>query len=339
MKILIDQYLPFLFAHGGANTQVEQTKLALEQIGVKVDYLRWWDGQQRGDLIHYFGGVPSPGYLQQARVAHLPVIINKLFTETCNRPVSQLKHRGRFLKTMLAIPLGESIKEKLGWRAHQNCAHNVIGLAAEQRVLEIVYQVPKERISIVPYGLSDTFIQAGSGRRDQPHLICTGTVTERKRFIELAQMACCAEVPILFVGKPYHPDDPYWLRFKTLIDHQWVKYLPHVESELEMVSLLQAARGFVLMSQFENWCLSAHEAIACGLPVLVPDQNWSRERFGTAARYFPTIGFNAENVNRLKLFYAEATNLLAPAIKLHSWREVAEELKKVYARVLHEDHP
>ena len=53
-----------------------------------------------------------------------------------------------------------------------------------------------------------------------------------------------------------------------------------------MVALLQASRGFVLMSQFENWCLSAHEAVACGLPVLVPDQNWSRERFGNAARYF-----------------------------------------------------
>jgi glycosyltransferase involved in cell wall biosynthesis len=101
-----------------------------------------------------------------------------------------------------------------------------------------------------------------------------------------------------------------------------------------MVALLQSARGFVLMSQFENWCLSAHEAVACGLPVLVPDQNWSRERFGNAAYYFKTIGYGADNVARLKKFYAEAPALPPPAIKLHSWLEVALELKKVYEKVL-----
>lgn len=334
MKILIDQFLPFLFAHGGANTQVEQTRLALERAGVEAEYLRWWDGAQRGDLIHYFGGVPSPGYLQQARVARLPVIINKLFTATCNCPRSQLVRRGMFLKAMLAVPFGESLKQKLGWRAHQHCAHNVVSLEAERQVLQMVYQVPPARISVVPYGLSEGFLNVGTGRRDEPHLICTGTVTERKRFVELAQLARAAEVPVLFVGKPYHFDDPYWRRFQGLVDNQWVKYRPHVDSEPEMVQLLQSARGFVLMSDYENWCLSAHEAVACGLPLLVPDQNWSRERFGNTVRYFKTIGYNADNVACLKKFQAEASSLPAPAIKLHSWLEVAQELKKVYAQVL-----
>ena len=37
---------------------------------------------------------------------------------------------------------------------------------------------------------------------------------------------------------------------------------------------------------------------------------------------------------RLKEFYAEAPALPAPAIRLHSWLEVAQELKKVYEKVL-----
>jgi glycosyltransferase involved in cell wall biosynthesis len=47
-----------------------------------------------------------------------------------------------------------------------------------------------------------------------------------------------------------------------------------------MIGLLQRARGFVLNSRFENWSLAAHEAAACGLPLLLPDLPWSREQFG-----------------------------------------------------------
>ena len=62
MKVLFDHHLPFSLAHGGFQTQLEQTMAALERIGVKTDYVRWWDGSQRGDIIH-FGGRPTPDYI------------------------------------------------------------------------------------------------------------------------------------------------------------------------------------------------------------------------------------------------------------------------------------
>lgn len=333
VKILIDQQLPFLFAHGGANTQIEQTKLALERAGVEVEFLRWWDGAQTGDLVHFFGAA-RPGYLQQARGVRLPVIINKLFTDTCNRSTALLKRQGLFVNALLAAPFGEGIKLQLDWRSYQICDHNVVGLEAEREVLELVYRVPAERITVVPYGLSDTFMRAGPGQRTEPHLICTGTITERKNFVELARMARAAQTPILFVGKPYHPADPYGLRFQKLVDNEWVKHCPHVDSEKAMIQLLQSARGFVFMSNYENWCLSAHEAAACGLPLLVQDQKWSRERFGDQARYFPTIGETPANIAVLKQFYADAVNLPAPQIKLFSWDDVARQLKAVYEKIL-----
>jgi glycosyltransferase involved in cell wall biosynthesis len=147
-------------------------------------------------------------------------------------------------------------------------------------------------------------------------------------------MARAARAPILFVGKPYHENEPYWAQFKPLIDNCWVKHHPHVSTEQEMITLLQAARGFVLMSNFENWCLSAHEAAACGLPLLVPDQKWSRERFGNEARYFAQVGESDANVEVLRHFYADAPHRRAPAVRLISWREAAEQLRAVYERVL-----
>jgi glycosyltransferase involved in cell wall biosynthesis len=333
VKILIDQHLPFLLAHGGANTQVEQTRLALERAGVEAEFLRWWDENQRGDLIHFFG-VPTAGYLQLAQLKHLPVITNTLFTDTCNRPLARLKRQGWLVKTILALPFGEGIKQQLTWRTYQRTDHNVVSLEAEKTVLQVVYGVPAERITVVPIGLTETFMRAGAAPRTEPYLICTGTITERKNFVELAQMARAAQTPILFVGKPYHPNDPYGLRFKSLVDNQWVKHQPHVDSEWEMVRLLQSARGFVFMSNYENWCLSAHEAAACGLPLLVQDQNWSRERFGNQARYFPTIGVTAANIALLKQFFHDAPDLPGPQLQLHGWDAVAQQLKAVYEKVL-----
>src|SRR5437899_2246901 len=65
MKILFDHPHPFFLAHGGFQTQIEQTKAALEHIGVAVEYVRWWDTAQSGDVIHYFGRAPI-AYIQMA---------------------------------------------------------------------------------------------------------------------------------------------------------------------------------------------------------------------------------------------------------------------------------
>jgi glycosyltransferase involved in cell wall biosynthesis len=330
MKVLFDHSQPFFLAHGGFQTQIEETKRALERRGIEVEWVRWWDDTQRGDILHYFG-VARPGILAQARVKNLPTVMTALFTETCNRSDARLRLQGAIVQTILAVPAGEGIKQQLDWRAFQLCDRNVVGLEAEQRVLEMVYRVPRKQIDIIPLGLSDAFLSAGCGARLQSHLICVGTITERKNCVPLAKLVRQAEVPMLFVGKPYAEADPYWLEFRALIDDRWVRHQPHVESESAMIALLQQARGAVIMSRYENWCLAAHEAAACGLPLLLPDQKWSRERFGPAAHYF--TGDAARDVEMLRNFHAACPDLPAPKIPLFSWDQVARCLGEVYANI------
>ena len=333
MKVLFNCHVPFSLAHGGMQIQIEQTKAALEALGVEVEWLRWWDARQSGDLIHFFG-TPSNADLDRTRAARLPFVNTTLLSETCNRTDRRLRLQGLAIQSLLAVPFAEGVKQQLSWRVFRKSSSNIVGLQAEREVLEKVYRVETDRIAVVPLGLSAAYLDAGAGGREQEYLICTGTINEAKNCITLAKMARAAHVPILFVGKPYHENEPYWARFKPLIDHRWVKYHPHVSTEQEMIALLQASRGFVLMSNFENWCLSAHEAAACGLPLLVQDQKWSRERFGSQARYFPHIGDSARNIEVLREFYADAPRLSAPDVRLFSWREAAEQLLAVYERVL-----
>lgn len=58
MKVLFNCQVPFAFAHGGMQIQMEQTQAALTQVGVPVEPLRWWDEIQTGEILHHFGRIP-----------------------------------------------------------------------------------------------------------------------------------------------------------------------------------------------------------------------------------------------------------------------------------------
>jgi glycosyltransferase involved in cell wall biosynthesis len=336
VKILFDSFsIPFYLAHGGAQTQVMQTISGLQQNGVDVEMARWWDDKQSAEIIHSFG-VPNQTYIDFARSKGMRVVNTTLFTATCNRTLRHLKLQGRIISTLLKMPPIQpwgAIRSQLTWGAFKACDMNIVGLEAEARVLEIVYGVPREKIGIVPLGLSPKFLQAGPGKRNNNYLITTGTITERKRSLELARMAHRAKVPVCFVGKPYDTNSQYWKEFEKLVDGVMVTHIPHTESVEEMIELLQNARGYVLFSDYENWCLSAHEAIACGLPILVPDQAWSRELFGNQANYFD--GWNVEvNHTKLHQFYSNCDTIQAPDIQLYSWNEVASRLTSIYENMI-----
>jgi len=336
MKILIEsRSIPFSLAHGGEQIQVLRTVEALKRADLDVDFMRWWDGAQEAELIHSFG-TPALNYIQMARKKKIGVVNTTLFTATCNRSTQQLRTQGAVISGLLKvpnIPPWSFIRGQLKWESFRACDCNIVGLEAERKVLKIVYGVPDEKIEIVPLGLSEEFLAAGHGLREGGYLVTTGTITPRKRSVELAQMALETKTPLYFVGKPYDFNDPYWHEFASLVDNRYVRHIPHTDNVFQLIELLKAARGYVLYSDYENWCLAAHEAIACGLPVLVPDQPWSRERFGDQACYFKRDDVST-HARDFKRFGEESKDLPVPNITLTSWGDVATQLKKIYADVL-----
>ncbi len=59
MKILFNHHLPFSLTQGDTQRQIEQTQAALEEIGVVVEPLRWWDERQTGQVLQHFGRIPT----------------------------------------------------------------------------------------------------------------------------------------------------------------------------------------------------------------------------------------------------------------------------------------
>src|SRR5258705_11613922 len=89
MKIILNCHVPFMLAHGGAQIQIEQTKAALEKIGVSVEPLRWWDDKQSGDVLQHFGRIPT-NVLRAAQQKGIKVVLEDLMTEAGSRSGSRL---------------------------------------------------------------------------------------------------------------------------------------------------------------------------------------------------------------------------------------------------------
>jgi glycosyltransferase involved in cell wall biosynthesis len=189
-----------------------------------------------------------------------------------------------------------------------------------------------DRISVVPLGVDLAFNIKAPAFRRKTYLVSLGTITEVKMSLELAKLARGAKVPILFIGKPYSTTDPYWHRFQREIDGVFVKLKDHVDSRDELISLMNESSGFVLYSKYENWSLAAHEAAALGLPLLLPDKTWSRERFGESASYFPRRR-RYDHIDALKKFYNSTSPPLHTGY-IPAWSDTAQQLKNIYNAVL-----
>jgi glycosyltransferase involved in cell wall biosynthesis len=328
MKILFDHPNPFLLAHGGFQIQIEQTKAALEKIGVEVEYLRWWDDSQTGDIIHYFG-LPSLHYLHQSAEKKMRVVCTHLLTNTCNRSDNILKLQGLLHGLLMKTPGWGLIKNQTTWPVLHQIPLFVVGLEAEKQALIHAFGIQPEKIRIVPLGLHQDFLSASPPPKSSPWLVTTGTITERKNSLLLAKWAKRAKVPLLFVGKPYSNTDPYWLKFKAEIDQIYVFHQSHVSDRKDLIQILGQSKGFVLFSHHENWCLSAHEALACGLNILVQDQKWSRERFGNRAYYWPSRP-DKRHPEILQNFFKKQSSTILPEVPQCSWVQVARELVSIY---------
>jgi glycosyltransferase involved in cell wall biosynthesis len=259
----------------------------------------------------------------------MKVVVTLLLSQTCNRSPAQLRLRKFMIYALRKLP-NQGGSRNSPWANAAACDHVVVGLEAERRVVLENYGISPAKVSTVPLGLSENFLQTPPATRDGNYLISVGTIAPVKRSLELARLARKTGTPILFVGKPFEPDNAYWREFSALIDDRIVRHQPHVSSMLELLKLYHSARGFVLMSQYENWSFVAHEAAACGLPLLLMDLPWSRERFGAQANFFPKPCDENSSASALQTFYENAATLPAPRVKLYGWPDVANRLKAIY---------
>ena len=331
MKILFDHRLPFQLAHGGIHLQIEQTKTALESDGVQVEWLRWWDAQQTGDLIHYFGR-PAADYFDLAHRKGIKVVMSELLSTQGSRTPGQLM-RQRLLNQFLRRFAPANFIAAARWDAYRMADVIIANTPVEARLMQDLFAAPPEKIELVGNGVEPEFFAAPPASRGE-WLVCTATITERKRVLELAHAAVRAQTPVWILGQPYGERDAYYQSFLAVAEKNptFIRYTGPVNDRAQLATIYRQARGFVLLSAMETLSFSALEAATCECALLLSDLPWARSTFGDHANYCP-IASPEKTAEVLKKFYVAASNLPAPP-KPPTWNEIAEQLKQIYARAL-----
>ena len=335
MKVLFDHPNPFLLAHGGFQTQIEQTKKALEAVGVEVEWLRWWDGKQRGDLIHYFGRA-HPAYIRQAQMKGIRVVMSELLTGLGSRGAMSRKLQKLFMIVTSRV-LPKEFTARLCWDAYQFADASIALTSWEKKLMMEMFSAKPGRVHVVPNGVEDVFFSEPKAKIQGPkskYLVCTATITERKRVVELAEAAIMAQVPVWIIGEPYSKKDHYYEKFLAVVRAagEMVRYEGGISSREKMASIYQNASGFVLLSSMESLSLSALEAAAGGCPLLLSDLPWARSSFGSRATY-SRLGSKEEEAVNLKNFYHGIRKAPKPDEPCR-WEDVGKQLFRIYEGLL-----
>ena len=332
MKILLDHSLPFALAHGGHQIQIQQTIAALEACGVQAEPVRWWDEKQTGDLIHYFGRMTA-GHIRLAQQKKIKVVIAELLTGPGSRSSPQLRLQKIISRTVERLA-PRSFTAAFNWDSYRLADAVIANTPWEAHLMNYLFDAPKERIHVVPNGVEEIFRNSPVAAREK-WLVCTATITGRKRVLELAEAAVLAQTPVWIIGKAYAEADPYAQNFFALARQhpQIIRYEGAIGDRARLAQIYRAARGFVLLSTMETRSLSAEEAAACGCPLLLNDLPWARSTFENAATYCPLTKSAETTAKALREFYDAAPRMPSPP-KPPGWNEIGRQFKTIYESVL-----
>jgi glycosyltransferase involved in cell wall biosynthesis len=332
MRILLDCQVPVLLAHGGVQIQIEKTKQALESQGLDVDYLRWWDTEQKGDIIHFFGRA-NPSLIRFAHGKNMKYVMSDLLTAQGSRSRPQLRTQAAVERILRAI-VPSAFLATFRWDAYHEADAVVVLTEWEAEIVQMLFGPAPGKLHVVPNGVEEEFFlkdrtPPARGRE----LVCTATITERKRVLETARAAVLAKTPLRIVGAPYGPNDEYFKEFLRLskTHPDLVRYDGPISDRHDLACIYQSSRGFVLLSTMESLSLSALEAAASGCPLLLSDLPWAHCTFGEKASYCPVAEARI-TAQALRSFYERADSLPKPALPCR-WADVARQLASIYRRL------
>jgi glycosyltransferase involved in cell wall biosynthesis len=273
---------------------------------------------------------------EQIRLAHqkkIKVVIGELLTATGSRSPAQL-HLQKIISRTVDRLAPRSFTAAFNWQSYQLADAVIANTPAEAHLMRYLFDAPKDRLHLVPNGVEEIFLDSEKVPRGQ-WLVCTATITERKRILELAQAAVRAQTPLWIIGKAYADADAYAQKFFALAKQhpQIIRYEGAVADRARLAQIYREARGFVLLSAMETRSLSAEEAAACECPLLLSDLPWARSTFENAATYCPLTKSIEATAGVLRKFYDAAPSLPAPP-KPPTWNEIGRQLKTIYERVL-----
>jgi len=339
MKVALATHQATAILRGGPRTQVLQTAEELGRLGHQVRLFDAFTQVRRGDfdLVHIFGA--GMGTYHLARALHLqqiPIVVTPIYLT--RRPpwlVRLLTSAEQLVRT--AYPAFWTdyamISEMCAWAAI--VAPNT---QEEAKLFHEAFQVPAEKLAVIPNGVEDRFGNVGpqafiESHRMKDFVLSVGHIAPaRKNVMRLVEALEGIDRPAVIIGRVEETREAKAVLDRSRQNPRLV-ILEHVDHESNLLpSAYAACDTFVLPSLFETPGIAALEAGLAGAKVVITPHGGPREYFGDHAEYV-----NPYSVNDIRrgiqaaLDRPKDTSLSTHIAGRYLWRHVAERTAEVYA--------
>ena len=277
---------------GGPRTQIFQTKLALEKLGVQVSFFNAWEDAplKSFDFVHLFGA--------NIGSYHIAMEIHKLGVPMVVSPIFFSRHSAPLVRVSLSVEKVLRAAARGTWmdfglvRDICNWSRAVLpNTTHEKLLLENGIGITGDKLHVVPNGVEERFYHANPelfintyGAKD--FILNVGHIgMERKNVFRLIQALQKINAPAFIIGRIEDTAEGRKCvqEAKSSPNITILDSLPH-DSEL-LASAYAACDVFALPSQFETPGIAALEAGLAGAKIVITKNGGTQEYFGEDAEY------------------------------------------------------
>ncbi len=336
MKVFLATYQSVMMLKGGPRTQVLETKAALEKLGVEVQLYDMWQTLKKGDcdILHIFGsGISTYHFAREVAKLGIKLVVSPIFFS---------RHSSQFIKRVLWFDKTVLKKFRGVWTDYgfvsEMCkwADAVLpNTKKEAELIELGLGIQKEKIHVVPNGVSERFLNADPSLFVKTYgisdfILNVGHIGPgRKNVLRLVRALNLIDKSAVIIGRMEAGKELDAIR-KEAGKH--ILLLDNIPNDSDMLASAYAACDvFVLPSLFETPGIAALEAGLAGAKIVITKYGGTEEYFGDFAEYVVPTSVDSIAEGIRKAIVKPKDDELREHIKdSFLWSKVGEMTAKVY---------
>jgi glycosyltransferase involved in cell wall biosynthesis len=341
VTIHVAGYQALSILRGGPRTQILQTTGALQEMGLDVRLFDPWNPPRfaPGDLFHLFAANIGTYHLgREIHAVGMPLVVS---------PITFSRHSPQFIRAALkATRLAQKVGSGI-WSDYALCADLCSWAArvlpntrAESALVQRSYDVPVEKLRVVPNGVDKRFAAADPALFEKTYnvrnfILNVGHIGhERKNVLSLIRALATIDHPAVIIGRiiagPYGD-----ACVREAAQHKHILLIDGLDNASDMLASAYAACDtFVLPSTFETPGIAALEAALAGAKIVITRYGGTDEYFGTLAHYVEPSSVNSIRDGIM----AALQGTKSPALGEHvlanyTWEIVAKQTAAAYREI------